>query len=41
MLGGVLFWVAGLQATNLIGAIIVATVGAVVLLFLLNRYGSR
>jgi uncharacterized membrane protein YeaQ/YmgE (transglycosylase-associated protein family) len=41
MLGGVLFWAVGLQATGLIGALVVATVGSVVLLFLLSRYGNR
>ncbi len=40
MVGGVLFWAVGLQATGLIGALVVATVGSVVLLFLLNRYGN-
>jgi uncharacterized membrane protein YeaQ/YmgE (transglycosylase-associated protein family) len=41
MLGGVLFWAVGLQATGLIGALVIAIVGSVVLLFLLNRYGNR
>jgi uncharacterized membrane protein YeaQ/YmgE (transglycosylase-associated protein family) len=40
MVGGVLFWAVGLQATGLIGALVIATVGSVVLLFLLNRYGN-
>jgi uncharacterized membrane protein YeaQ/YmgE (transglycosylase-associated protein family) len=40
MLGGVLFWAMGLQATGLIGALVIAIVGSVVLLFLLNRYGN-
>lgn len=37
--GGVLFWVLGLRATGFVGALVVATVGAVVLLFLLDRFG--
>ncbi len=37
-LGGALFWVLGLKATGLIGALVVATVGSVVLLWLLDRY---
>lgn len=35
--GGILFWVLGLQATNIIGALIVATIGAVVLLLVVGR----
>lgn len=38
-LGGALFWVLGLRATGFVGALVVATVGAVVLLFLLDRFG--
>jgi uncharacterized membrane protein YeaQ/YmgE (transglycosylase-associated protein family) len=41
VLGGVIFWAVGLQATGLIGALVIATVGSVVLLVLLNRYGNR
>lgn len=37
-LGGVLFWVLGLRATGFVGALVVATVGSVVLLYLLDRY---
>jgi uncharacterized membrane protein YeaQ/YmgE (transglycosylase-associated protein family) len=37
LLGGVLFWVIGLRATGFIGAIVVATVGSVVFLYLLER----
>lgn len=37
-LGGVLFWVVGLRATGLVGALVVATVGSVLLLYLLDRY---
>ena len=37
--GGALFWVLGLRATGFVGALVIATVGAVVLLFLLDRYG--
>jgi uncharacterized membrane protein YeaQ/YmgE (transglycosylase-associated protein family) len=40
MLGGVIFWAVGLQATGPIGALVIAIVGSVVLLFLLNRYGD-
>ncbi len=40
-LGGVLFWVIGLRATGFIGAIVVATVGSVVLLFLLDRLDKK
>lgn len=40
-LGGVLFWIVGLRATGFIGALVVATVGSVVLLFLLNRLGRN
>jgi uncharacterized membrane protein YeaQ/YmgE (transglycosylase-associated protein family) len=36
-LGGILFWVLGLQATNIIGALIVATIGAIVLLLIVQR----
>lgn len=39
-LGGILFWVVGLQATGFIGALVVATVGSVLLLYLLDRYGK-
>jgi uncharacterized membrane protein YeaQ/YmgE (transglycosylase-associated protein family) len=38
-LGGALFWVLGLRATGFIGALVIATVGAVLLLFLLDRFG--
>jgi uncharacterized membrane protein YeaQ/YmgE (transglycosylase-associated protein family) len=40
-LGGVLFWVIGLRATGFVGALVVATVGSVVLLFLLDRLGQK
>jgi uncharacterized membrane protein YeaQ/YmgE (transglycosylase-associated protein family) len=40
-LGGALFWVLGLRATGFVGALVIATVGAVVLLFLLDRFGKR
>lgn len=36
-LGGALFWVFGLRATGFIGALVVATIGSVVLLWLLDR----
>jgi uncharacterized membrane protein YeaQ/YmgE (transglycosylase-associated protein family) len=35
-LGGFLFSVVGLQATGLIGSLIMATIGAVVLLFIVS-----
>ncbi len=37
-LGGALFWVIGLRATGFIGAIVVATIGSIVLLYLLDRF---
>jgi uncharacterized membrane protein YeaQ/YmgE (transglycosylase-associated protein family) len=40
-LGGAAFWLVGLQATGLIGSLVVATVGAVLLLFLLDRFGGK
>lgn len=39
--GGILFWVVGLRATGFVGALVVATVGAVLFLWLLDRYGKR
>ena len=41
ILGGFLFQVVGLAATGLIGSLIGATVGAIVLLFLLQKFGKR
>ena len=40
-LGWVLFLVIGLNATWLIVSLIMATVGAVLLLFLIRKYGQR
>jgi uncharacterized membrane protein YeaQ/YmgE (transglycosylase-associated protein family) len=41
-LGGILAWILGLQPTNIIGALIVATIGAILLLFIVDRVrGSR
>jgi uncharacterized membrane protein YeaQ/YmgE (transglycosylase-associated protein family) len=40
-LGGVLFWVFGLRATGFIGALVVATVGSVVFLYLLDKANQR
>jgi len=37
LLGGVLFWVVGLKATGFVGALVVATVGSVVFLYLLDK----
>jgi uncharacterized membrane protein YeaQ/YmgE (transglycosylase-associated protein family) len=39
--GGVLFWVLGLRSTGFIGALVIATVGAVVFLWLRDRYARR
>ena len=41
ILGGVLFSLLGLSATNLIGSLITATVGAILLLYLLRKFGKR
>jgi len=41
VLGGFLFRLVGLAATGLLGSLICATVGAVVLLFLLQKFGKR
>ena len=41
ILGGVLFQIVGLAATGLLGSLICATVGAIVLLFLLQKFGKR
>ncbi|WP_165246375.1 GlsB/YeaQ/YmgE family stress response membrane protein [Paludisphaera soli] len=41
VLGGVLFRIVGLGPTNIIGDLISATVGAVLVLTLLARYGRR
>jgi uncharacterized membrane protein YeaQ/YmgE (transglycosylase-associated protein family) len=41
MVGGVLFWVLGLSASNTIGSLITATVGAVVFLWGLRMLGKR
>jgi len=40
-LGGTLFWALGLRATGFIGAVVIATVGAVLLLFLLDRFNKN
>jgi uncharacterized membrane protein YeaQ/YmgE (transglycosylase-associated protein family) len=39
-IGGGLFWLVGLRSSGFIGAIVVATVGAMALLWLLDRYGK-
>jgi uncharacterized membrane protein YeaQ/YmgE (transglycosylase-associated protein family) len=39
--GGILFWLIGLSATGLIGNLIMATVGAVVFIYLLRHFGRR
>jgi uncharacterized membrane protein YeaQ/YmgE (transglycosylase-associated protein family) len=40
-LGGAAFWLVGLKATGIIGSLVVATVGSILLLFLLDRYGGK
>ena len=40
-LGGILFSLLGLSASNLIGSLITATVGAIVFLYLLRTIGKR
>lgn len=39
--GGILFWLLGLSASGLIGSLIVATVGAIALLFLVRQINRR
>jgi uncharacterized membrane protein YeaQ/YmgE (transglycosylase-associated protein family) len=41
LLGGFVFWLVGLAATGLLGSLICATVGAILLLFLLQKFGKR
>jgi uncharacterized membrane protein YeaQ/YmgE (transglycosylase-associated protein family) len=41
ILGGFLFGLLGFVAVGLIGSLVSATVGAVVLLFLLQKFGKR
>ena len=41
ILGGFLLGIVGLGATNVIGQLLTATVGAVVVLALMNRFGKR
>jgi uncharacterized membrane protein YeaQ/YmgE (transglycosylase-associated protein family) len=41
ILGGLLFGILGFQATNTLGKLISATVGAVLLLVLLVKFGPR
>ncbi len=41
VLGGFLFRLAGLATTSLLGSLVSATVGAVVLLLLLRKFGAR
>ncbi len=41
LVGGVLFGLIGFGATNPIGSLISATVGAVVVLYLLNHFGRK
>ena len=40
-LGGILFALIGLSASNLIGSLITATVGAIDFLYLLRTFGKR
>jgi len=39
--GGFLFRIIGLTASNIIGELITSTIGAVLVLFLLSRYGRK
>lgn len=41
ILGGFMLGVVGLGATNILGHLLTATVGAVVVLALMNRFGKR
>jgi len=41
VLGGFLFRLAGLATVSLLGSLIAATVGSMVLLFLLQKFGKR
>lgn len=41
MIGGVLFGLLGIKAGGLIGSIITATVGAVLLLFIIGKFKKR
>jgi len=41
IIGGLLFGILGFPLTNLVGKLISATVGAVLLLFLLVKFGPR
>jgi uncharacterized membrane protein YeaQ/YmgE (transglycosylase-associated protein family) len=41
VLGGFVFRLIGLAATGLLGSLVCATAGAIVLLFLLQKFGKR
>ena len=41
IVGGFLFRLLGLGAVNIIGSLLTATVGAIVVLYLLRKYGRR
>jgi uncharacterized membrane protein YeaQ/YmgE (transglycosylase-associated protein family) len=41
LVGGILFRLVGLGATNIIGSLITATVGAIVFLYLIRAFGQR
>jgi len=41
IVGGILFRLVGLGAVNLIGSLLTATVGAIVVIWLLRRYGRK
>jgi uncharacterized membrane protein YeaQ/YmgE (transglycosylase-associated protein family) len=41
LIGGLLFDLVGLESTNIIGSLITATIGAIVLLFLVDWIKSR
>ncbi|CAN5622256.1 GlsB/YeaQ/YmgE family stress response membrane protein [soil metagenome] len=40
-LGAALFWIIGLQATGFVGALVIAPIGAIVLLFIVDRMRGR
>lgn len=39
--GSAMFWIVGLKATGLIGSLIGATLGAIVLIYLADYFGKR
>ncbi len=41
LLGGFLGWIVGIRAIGFLGAIVISTAGAILFLWLTERYGSR